>query len=222
MFTKVLVVDDIDLNNIATEKALTELGISDVTYAKYCDEALLKIKKAELDRQPFELLVSDLSFKADHRVTVLKSGEELIAEVKNLYPHIKVIAFSIDERSHSIKKLLDEMEIEAYVLKSRNSSSELKKAIQLVYSGKETYLSPDLQFAYQDKTTSEIDNFDIQLLKQLSLGVPQDAMEHKFKELGITPNSKSTIEKRIAKLKDYFKANNPTHLVAIAKDLGLV
>jgi two-component system, NarL family, captular synthesis response regulator RcsB len=222
MFTKVLVVDDIDLNNIATEKALTELGINDVTYAKYCDEALLKIKKAELDRKPFELLVSDLSFKADHRDTVLKSGEELIAEVKKMYPHIKVIAFSIDERSYTIKKLLDEMEVEAYVLKSRNSSSELKKAIQLVYSGEDRYLSPDLQFVYQDKTTSEIDNFDIQLLKQLSLGVPQDAMEYKFKELGITPNSKSTIEKRIAKLKDYFKANNPTHLVAIAKDLGLV
>ncbi|MCL9804490.1 response regulator [Flavobacterium amniphilum] len=222
MFTKVLVVDDIDLNNIATEKALTELGINDVTYAKYCDEALLKIKKAELDRKPFELLVSDLSFKADHRDTVLKSGEELIAEVKKVYPHIKVIAFSIDERSYTIKKLLDETEVEAYVLKSRNSSSELKKAIQLVYSGEDRYLSPDLQFVYQDKTTSEIDNFDIQLLKQLSLGVPQDAMEYKFKELGITPNSKSTIEKRIAKLKDYFKANNPTHLVAIAKDLGLV
>ena len=43
-----------------------------------------------------------------------------------------------------------------------------------------------------------------------------------FKNAGITPNSKSTIEKRLNKLKIYFKANNPTHLVAIAKDLGLV
>lgn len=222
MFTRVLVVDDIDLNNIATEKTLTELGITNVTYTKYCDEALLKIKKAEQDSMPFELLISDLSFKADHRTTVLNSGEELITEVKGKFPHIKIIAFSIDERSHRVKKLLDEMEIEAYVLKSRNSSSELKNAIQQIYNGEGTYLSPDLQFVYKDKTTSEIDNYDIQLLKQLSLGVPQDAMEHKFKELGITPNSKSTIEKRIAKLKDYFKANNPTHLVAIAKDLGLV
>jgi len=47
-------------------------------------------------------------------------------------------------------------------------------------------------------------------------------MEATFKEAGITPNSKSTIEKRLNKLKIYFKANNPAHLVAIAKDLGLV
>ena len=222
MFTRVLVVDDIDLNNIATEKALTELDITNVTYVKYCDDALLKIKKAEQDGESFELLISDLSFKTDHRTTVLQSGEELIEKVKEQFPHIKIIAFSIDERSYRIKKLLNELDIEGYVLKHRNSSTELKKAIQQVFHGQEKYLSPDLQFVLQDKSTNEIDHYDIQLLKQLSLGVPQDNMEAKFKELGITPNSKSTIEKRIAKLKDYFKATNPAHLVSIAKDLGLV
>ena len=61
----------------------------------------------------------------------------------------------------------------------------------------------------------------IQLIKQLSIGVPQEKMDEKFKELGITPNSKSTIEKRVSKLKDYFKANNTVHLISIAKDLGI-
>jgi hypothetical protein len=37
----------------------------------------------------------------------------------------------------------------------------------------------------------------------------------------IIPNG-SSIEKRINKLKIYFKANNNVHLIAIAKDLGLV
>ena len=73
----------------------------------------------------------------------------------------------------------------------------------------------------QDKTIYEIDSYDIQLIKQLSVGVAQDKMDEKFKELGISPNSKSTIEKRISKLKDYFKANNTTHLIAIAKDMGI-
>ena len=73
----------------------------------------------------------------------------------------------------------------------------------------------------QDKTINEIDEYDIQLIKQLSLGVPQEKMDSKFQELGITPNSKSTIEKRVSRLKDYFKANNTTHLIAIAKDLGI-
>jgi two-component system capsular synthesis response regulator RcsB len=47
-------------------------------------------------------------------------------------------------------------------------------------------------------------------------------MEPLFKKLNITPNSKSYIEKRVSKLKDYFKANNNIHLIAITKDLGII
>lgn len=47
-------------------------------------------------------------------------------------------------------------------------------------------------------------------------------METVFKQEGIFPNSKSSIEKHINKLRIYFKANNTVHLVAIAKDLGIV
>ena len=74
----------------------------------------------------------------------------------------------------------------------------------------------------QDQTVNEIDDYDIQLIKQLSFGVAQEKMDEKFKEMGITPNSKSSIEKRVGKLKDYFKANNTVHLIAIAKDLGVI
>lgn len=222
MFSKILVADDIDLNNIATEKALNELNIPITEYVKYCDDAILKLKKAQADNNPFELLITDLSFKADHREAKITSGEQLILEVKKTFPTIKIIAFSIDDRPHKIKKLIHDQNIDAYVVKHRNTANELKKAIEVVWKGKEKYLSPSIQQVLQNKTTSEIDDYDIQLLTQLSKGVPQENMEAKFKELNITPNSKSTIEKRIAKLKDYFQANNTIHLVAIAKDLGLV
>ena len=39
---------------------------------------------------------------------------------------------------------------------------------------------------------------------------------------GIIPNGNSSLEKRINKLKTYFKASNNVHLIAITKDLGLV
>ncbi|WP_136668860.1 response regulator transcription factor [Flavobacterium sp. H122] len=222
MFSKILVADDIDLNNIATEKAVQELQIPVAEYVKYCDDAVLRLKKAQMDNAPFELLITDLSFKADHRNATITSGEELICEVRKTFPYIKIIAFSIDDRLHKIKKLITDYDIEAYVVKHRNTSSELKKAIEQVWSGTEKYISPAVAHALQDKSTSEIDDYDIQLLTQLSLGIPQENMEAKFKELSITPNSKSTIEKRIAKLKDYFQANNTIHLIAIAKDMGLV
>ena len=56
----------------------------------------------------------------------------------------------------------------------------------------------------------------------LSIGISQENIEAEFKKEGISPNSKSSIEKHINKLKIYFKANNTVHLVAIAKDLGII
>lgn len=222
MFKKVLIVDDIDFNDIAAVQVLNELEVPEIAYSKYCDDALLKIKKAYKDNEPYELLISDLSFKVDYRENNLNSGEELITAVKQLFPEIKVIVFSIEDKSYRIKSLFDKFGVNGFVMKGRNSIPELKKAIEVVYKNSEKYLSPELNYILQDKTVNEIDDYDIQLIKYLAKGVSQENMEATFKEAGITPNSKSTIEKRLNKLKIYFKANNPTHLVAIAKDLGLV
>jgi DNA-binding NarL/FixJ family response regulator len=222
MFTKVLIAEDIDFNNIAVVQVLEELAVSKIDYAKYCDDALTKIKKSYFDQEPFQLLITDLSFKSDYRKNKLDSGEELIAAVKELYPEIKVIAFSIEDKSYRIQSLFEKLDINAFVMKGRNSIPELKKAILHTFQNDDKYISPDLNFIFQNKTIQEIDNYDIELIKYLSIGISQENMEAKFKEVGITPNSKSTIEKRLNKLKIYFKAKNPTHLVAIAKDLGLV
>jgi DNA-binding NarL/FixJ family response regulator len=222
MFTKVLIADDIDFNDLGAAQILNDLNVREIQYAKYCDEALLKIKKAHLDGTPFELLISDLSFKADHRLNQLNSGEELIAAVKKQCPNIKIIVFSIEDRAHRIKLLFEELKIDGYVIKGRNTIYDLKKAIQKAYNNEPENISPELLYLLQDKTTSEIDNYDVQLIRYLSIGISQENIETEFKKEGISPNSKSSIEKHINKLKIYFKANNTVHLVAIAKDLGII
>ena len=222
MFTKVLIADDIDFNDLCAAQILNDLNVREIQYAKYCDEALLKIKKAHLDGTPFELLISDLSFKADHRLNQLNSGEELIAAVKKQCPNIKIIVFSIEDRAHRIKLLFEELKIDGYVIKGRNTIYDLKKAIQKAYNNEPENISPELLYLLQDKTTSEIDNYDVQLIRYLSIGISQENIETEFKKEGISPNSKSSIEKHINKLKIYFKANNTVHLVAIAKDLGII
>lgn len=63
---------------------------------------------------------------------------------------------------------------------------------------------------------------DIKILKHLSAGTPQDEIVQMFKDLGINPNSKSAMERRISKLKNFFKANNTVHLISIAKDIGII
>lgn len=79
-------------------------------------------------------------------------------------------------------------------MKGRNSIAELKKAIQVVYEDNQKYLSTELNYILQDKTVNEIDDYDIKLIKYLSIGTTQENMESAFKETGITANSKSTIE----------------------------
>lgn len=222
MFNKVLVAEDLDSISMTVVQALEELSVSEIHHAKYCDDAFLKVKKALQDNTPYDLLISDLSFKADHRETQLNSGDELIAAVKKLQPTIKTIVFSIEDKSFRIKSLFNDLGINAFVAMGRNSIPELKKAIQSVYNNNSKILSPELSHALRDKSLIEIEAYDIMLLKSLSKGLILDEIATDFKNSGIIPNGSSSIEKRINKLKIFFKANNNVHLIAIAKDLGLV
>ena len=222
MFNKVLVSEDLDSISITVGQALAELSVSEIHHAKYCDDALLKVKKALHDNLPYDLLISDLSFKTDHRETQLNSGDELIAAVKKLQPNIKTIVFSIEDKSFRIKSLFNDLGINAFVSKGRNSIPELQKAIQSVFDNDSKILSPELSHALRDKSLIEIEAYDILLLKSLSKGLILDDISIDFKNSGIIPNGSSSIEKRINKLKIFFKASNNVHLIAIAKDLGLV
>ena len=222
MFKKVLIAEDLDSISIAVVDALKQLQIIEIHQTKYCDDALLKIKKAMYDNTPYDLLISDLSFKTDHREEKLTSGEALIEAVKKVQPDIKIIAFSIEDKSFRIKSLFNNLGINAYISKGRDSIPELKKAIQRIYDNEEKVISTELSYALRNKSLFEIETYDISLLKLLSLGATLEEIAVTFKESGIIPNGNSSLEKRINKLKIYFKASNNVHLIAIAKDLGLV
>ncbi|UCA56716.1 MULTISPECIES: helix-turn-helix transcriptional regulator [Aequorivita] len=70
--------------------------------------------------------------------------------------------------------------------------------------------------------TIDISDYDIEVLKLLSRGYSQKEISNDFLANDITPSSLSSIEKKIRKLCDHFKANNTIHLVVIVKDLGLI
>ncbi len=210
--------DDI---NAGVLTALSELEIATIDQAQYCDDADLKAKKARKDNAPYELLITDLSFKKDHREEKLKSGEELVAKLKSDQPDIKVIVYSVEDKLQQVRRLFNKYKIDAYVCKGRKSLKELVKAIKTVANGK-THLSPEVKMALSNKKDMEIDDYDIGLLKLLSKGLNQDEISEDLKGRSISPNSLSSIEKRVSKLKIYFKANNAVHLIANAKDLGLI
>ncbi len=222
MFKKVIVAEDVDAISLGIEQVLKDLNIVNFQHSKYCDEAFLKMRAAINQNEPYDLLISDLSFKTGHREVKIKDGDELIQKVRDLQPDIKIIAFSVEDKSYRIKSLFDNSGIDAFVLKGLNSIEELKKAIHIISDSDQKFISPEVASALQKKNNFEIDDLDIQILKHLSLGTPQDDITNTFQKSGIKPNSKSTIEKRISKLKDFFKANNTVHLVSITKDMGII
>lgn len=221
MFKKILVAEDIDSINIGLVSALQELDSVEVHHTKYCDEALLKIKKAKLDNVPFDLLITDLSFKEDHRTTIIKSGDELTEEARKVQPDIKVIIYSIEDRPVRIKMLFDSNNIDGYISKGRNSTSELIKAIEIIFDGNR-YIPKSVVNSLKDDTLFEVETYDIDLLKCLSRGLLQEEISAEFKNKGYSSSSTSSIEKRINKLRTYFNAKNTTHLISITKDMGLI
>lgn len=222
MFKKVMIAEDLDSINFGIEQVLKDLGIENFDYSKYCDDAFLKIRKAIQDNDPYDLLISDLSFKTDHREVKLASGDELVQKTREIQPDIKILTYSVEDKSYRIKSLFENASINAFVLKGRNSIEELKKAISIISSSNEKFISPEIALLLQEKNNFEIDNIDIKILRYLSEGESQDDIIEIFKNADIKPNSKSAIEKRLSKLKDFFKANNTVQLVFIAKDMGII
>ncbi len=222
MFKKVIIAEDLDAMNLGIQQVLKDLNIVDFQHSKFCDEAFLKIRAAIHQNEPYDLLISDLSFKTDHRKATIANGDELVQKVRTLQPDIKIIAYSVEDKSYRIKSLFDNAGIDGFVSKGLNSIEELKKAIHTISASDQKYISPEVASALQEKNNYEIDDVDIQILKHLSLGTSQDEIIEIFKSSDIRPNSKSAIEKRLAKLKDFFKANNTVHLVSITKDMGII
>lgn len=221
MFSKVLIADDLVSINTGVHSILSPLGISHIDRVNYCDDAWLKILAAQKNNQPYELLITDLSFKTDHREQKIKSGDALAIQVKATYPDLKIIVYTIEEKPQIVRNLIQKHHINGYVCKGRQGLQQLTEAVEDVYNEK-TYVSPQLVSALHTKSVLEIDDYDIELLKQLANGLVQDEIADYFREHHIKPASLSAIEKRLGILRSQFDAKNVTQLIAKAKDLGLI
>lgn len=221
MFEKVLIVDDHDDINKSVMHILESLGVNHIHKTQYCDDAFLKMKRAELDQTKYDLLITDLSFKKDHHKVDLDSGESLIEKLRLEFPELSIIVYSMKDQLQKVRQLIKMHKINAYVCKDRKGSRELEDAIRAVAKG-QRYLSPQVSGALRPRIDLEIEDYDVHLMKLLSKGLSQDEISSKFKSNNISPNSLSTIEKRLNKLRVQFKANNAIQLVATAKDLGLI
>lgn len=211
-----------DFINVGVRSQLEKLGIEEIDNVQYCDEALLKLKSAKLNNAPFDLLISDLSFDQNHNNQKIKSGDQLIKNVRNYFPDLKIAVFSVEDKPFTIQTLFNDYYINAYVWKSRDGLRELKKALKIIDTSNSIYISPELGGALSKNNSIEITEYDIFLIECLSKGLLQGEISEKLKGLEWNPSSVSAVEKRLKFLKEHFNAKNPAHLVALSKDLGLI
>ena len=222
MFRKILIVEDLDSIVTGTLGMLEEnMPESEIIKSQYCDDANLKMRKAEQDQNPFDLLITDLSFETDHRAVNLSSGEDLIKTIRMKNPNLPIIVYSVEDKPRRVKNLFEKHGINGYVLKGRNGLSNLLEAVKQIANG-QNYKAPELVNSLNRKEVYEIDEYDVSLLSHLSRGFTQDQISNFFKKEKITPSSISSIEKRLNRLKLQLQAKTTIQLVANAKDMGLI
>jgi DNA-binding NarL/FixJ family response regulator len=133
MFHKIIIAEDHQSANLSVQKTLSDLQIHQTQHTSYCDDAYMKIHQAVQAKQPYEVLITDLSFDEDENIQKLKSGFELIKAVKRLHSRTKIIVFSAEKKDGIISNLFQEYDIHAFVHKGRNDMLELKTYLQKTF-----------------------------------------------------------------------------------------
>ncbi|MDQ0968975.1 two-component system capsular synthesis response regulator RcsB [Flavobacterium sp. W4I14] len=221
MFKKVLIAEDQQMASISIVKTMESLGISQRQYTYYCDDALMHIRKALQSGDPFDLLITDLSFAEDHREQKLKGGEDLITAAKALQGDIRIVVFSAEGRPAVIRSLYQELGINAFVQKGRRDAEELSSAVETIVKGR-TYMPLEIKKTNHHHNTFEFDKLDITIVSQLSKGTKQKNIPSFLDANGISPSGLSTVEKRLKEMREGLGFSNNEQLIVYCRDYGII
>lgn len=221
MFKKVLIAEDHESTNISVRKTLADLGIKNADYVYYCDDALVRIKKAVQNNNPYDLLITDLSFEEDHNKQQINGGAALIKAAKQLQPTLKSLVFSAENKPAFIESLFKGLKIDGYVRKARHDAKELKDAIIDLNEDKK-YVSVSLRQVVKEKNAHEFTNLDVNIIALLAQGIHQKNIPTHLQERNIKPSGLSSVEKRLGLMKDVLGFTKNEQLIAFCKDMGII
>lgn len=213
MFKNVLIAEDHEIVNLSLRNALTDLGITitNKDYVFYCDAALTRVQKALNEGNPYELIITDLSFDEESTEQKINNGRELIKAVRAIQPDLKVLVFSIENRALIADTLFKELNIDAFVPKARHDAKDLKLAIESIYKHKK-YHSPNLR---QKQANAHVfTEYDKTIVALLLEGRTQKEMPDLLKQKKLEPSGLSSIEKRINLIKTTLNISNNGQLIA--------
>lgn len=221
MLTKAIIAEDYQSVNIAVQKTLEEIGLIDPDYVHYCDDALMYIKKALVNHESYDLLITDLHFEPGDREQRIRSGEALITEARKLQPDLKILVFSATGKPATIESLYKQHGIDGYVSKGRNDVKELVIAINQI-ANHQRYFSRWHQQQIKQKNAHNFTSFDIAIISQLANGIRQKDIPAYLRQKGIQPSGLSSLEKRLNLIKEAYDFSTNEQLIAFCKDKGII
>ncbi len=220
MIDRVLIAEDHESANLSLRHTLGELKIARVDHVYYCDDALARITNS-LTNDPYDLLITDLSFDDDGNRQKLQSGVELIAAARKVQPHLKVLVFSAENRPATIRAMINEQLVDGFVRKARNDARELREAIQAIARGHQ-YIPRGVAQLVRPQNTHQFSEFDLTIISLLSEGFHQKDIPAYLRSKDIKPSSLSSIEKRLNAIKDALEITKNEQLIAYCKDMGVL
>jgi len=221
MIKKILIAEDHESANISVQKTLEEMGIGSADYVYYCDDALTSIQKAIDAGAPYDLLITDLYFDADHRPQKIEGGVQLIQLAREMQPDLRVLVFSAEGKVTIIDALYTSANIDGYVRKGRHDAKELKVAIGQIF-GNQRYFPRQYTQATRQENVHDFTPYDIKIISLMAQGMRQKDIPTYLQKRQIRPSGLSSIEKRLSHIREVLNFSSNEQLVAYCKDMGIV
>jgi DNA-binding NarL/FixJ family response regulator len=197
------------------------MGVSDPDYVFYCDDALIRIQKAKEAGEPYDLLITDLYFDADHREQRIKGGADLVDAIRLVQPELRILVFSAEGKASVIASLYTKGAIDGYVRKGRNDAKELKMAIGQI-GGDERYFPRFYLQAIRQENVHDFTSYDITLITLMAGGMRQKDIPAYLESHGIKPAGLSSVEKRLNHIREALNFSSNEQLVAYCKERKIV
>ena len=221
MIDKVIIAEDQEFTNLSVQKTMEDLKVKQYDYAFYCDDAFAKIQLAQKKGEPYDLLITDLSFEDDGTPQQIHDGIELIRAVRAIQPSILILILSGQHRPVDIHNLFEHNEVDAYVRKARHDVQELKSAMHALSKG-QRYYPRSLAQQIKRSNTYEFTDFDITIIRLLNEGYQQNEIPAYLKQHNIKPSSLSSIEKPLSQIREELGFLNNQQLMVFCSNAGLL
>jgi DNA-binding NarL/FixJ family response regulator len=221
MFERVLIAEDHQSVNRWILQTLEKQGAIYIRQAHYCDDALKLLEIAHHEGFPFDLLITDLSFREDRLEQKLAGGADLIAAARKLQPELKVLVFSAEEQPTVVSNLVERFGINGYVWKGPRDEEDLPAAIQQIARGK-IFVSRELQQAVRSKNAHDFSDYDITIISELVKGTLQKNIPYVLAEQGHKAASLRSMEKRLGEIRDALGFTKNEQLIVYCKDHWII